>query len=200
MDWAYSNELGIDRISRLTSASSFEAVVEMMCSATICGYLMERANSTRLKGLRRASFLLDVVPDTYDVFFNSSVGYRAQYAMSADHGRRANRILIDRLTTSLIAHVLKAEPDTIPDVITSLAATDAKVWILESEVELQMGSIQPAIHYTQWEAASEDGAGLLAPLGSRLEVKGGWLDSDGQVQRDPCKARRSEEIHAVGYS
>ncbi len=62
----------------------------------------------------------------------------------------------------------------------SLLASEAKLWICESEVESQLGEEQPAILYTLWAESSETGVGLLAPVGTSLEVKGGWLDRQGQ--------------------
>jgi hypothetical protein len=200
MHLTYHKSLGADRIAILTGALSFDDVVEMIYRATISGYLFERASSTRLKGLRRASFLLEVPQETYDLFFNSLFGYRAQYAISPESGMLANRKLIDRLAGRLIEYASSHESASAHDMTTSLAATDAKVWILESEVEAQMWSADPAIHYQPWESATKNGAGLLAPIGSKLEVKGGWLDPSGRVQRDPSKATRGDDIHAVGYS
>ena len=82
----------------------------------------------------------------------------------------------------------------------SLAATDAKIWILESEVELHLGDPTPEIVFDLWQQGTTDGVGLRAPIGTRLEVKGGWIDREGRERRDPYKATRGDDIHAFGYS
>ena len=82
----------------------------------------------------------------------------------------------------------------------SLRAIEAKVWIYESEVESQLGEEHPAILYAPWAESSETGVGLLAPVGTFLEVKGGWLDRQGKERRNPVKSNRSNEIREFGYS
>lgn len=81
MHLSYHKSLSADRVSLLSGTSSFDDVVDMIHMATITDYVLELPTSERLKGLRRPSFLLDVCRETYDIFFNSTVGYRAQYAI-----------------------------------------------------------------------------------------------------------------------
>jgi hypothetical protein len=54
----------------------------------------------------------------------------------------------------------------------SLAGYDAKAWILESEVSDQMGRDTQDILYEPWRQRSANGAGLLAPVGTKIEVLG----------------------------
>jgi len=95
---------------------------------------------------------------------------------------------------------MNSDPALKPLIIASLRAVQAKLWIYEREVELQLGAQDPAVMYEPWISNSEDGAGLLAPIGERLEVKGGWLDAAGIECLDPAKITRSSEIHQVGFS
>lgn len=147
-----------------------------------------------------AAFLLEVSTDTYDAFFNSPAGYRGQYALSVAHGEAANRAFFALQGEHLLAFALKNSEISVDRLRASLGATDAKVWIYEPEVERQLGRDVREIIFSPWQQASEGGVGLLAPVGTKLEIKGGWIDPHGAERRDPIKAERSDEIHRLGYS
>ncbi|HEY8130457.1 MAG TPA: hypothetical protein VII12_01085, partial [Thermoanaerobaculia bacterium] len=137
---------------------------------------------------------------TYDAFFNAPVGLRAQYARSASHGEAANRRVITLLAPLLLSYSNNVRAPSRSQIDWSLCGSQAKIWIDETEAEDQLGAVEPEILYEPWAARSESGVGLLAPLGTRLEVKGGWVRSDGIVVPDHAKATRSDDIHREGYS
>jgi hypothetical protein len=143
---------------------------------------------------------LSVEPTAYDAFFNSPKGYRAQYAISPKTGETANRRLLDALEPALMRKAATQNSAPSSRVLKSLRCVDAKVWIDELEVEDQLSDPNPAIAYDAWQFDSPDGQGLRAPVGTRLEVKGGWLDAQGEERRDPLKASRSVQISRTGYS
>ncbi len=161
-------------------------------------------SGNRLKSCRRAVFLAEVPSQTYDSFFNSPFGYRAQYARGVECGEQANRLLINTLTTDMISVAVRESASDINLIRRSLAADDAKIWICESEVEDHMGDDAPEINYAPWQMASKtawcNGVGLRAPVGTKIEIKGGWLDQQGLVQGDQYKADRSQDIHDFGFS
>ncbi len=198
--WQFGESIPADRAKRLLSYASFDKVIGLFETVRIVALAWELFENDRLKGFHRASFLLQVSTDVYDAFFNSPVGYRAQYAVSVGTGEAANRAMLSRLEPKLLefANVKNLVPKT--RVQASLRAVDAKVWIYESEVEAQLGREDAEIIYTPWQQASINGVGLLAPVGTKLEVKGGWIDDRGEEHRDPFKASRSEEIHSVGFT
>jgi hypothetical protein len=43
-------------------------------------------------------------------------------------------------------------------------------------------------------------AGLLAPVGTKLEIKGAWVDEGGKERVDPQKLGRASEIHLTGFT
>ncbi len=134
-------------------------------------------------------------------FFNSPAGYRGQFAASVAAGEEANRKLLMQVEARLLAYAENRSSVTQTDIRNSLRAAQAKVWIFESEVEAQLCATAPAITYALWKAqASESHVGLLAPVGTRLEVKGGWLTPDGVERLNPGKSGRSEDIHRTGFS
>ena len=97
-------------------------------------------------------------------------------------------------------------------VIASLAGKRAKIWIEENALEGLEGQ---QINYAPWvdraNAASAGSigdmaerskakAGVLAPIGEHLEIKGGWVFPDGTECFDPTKERRDKDIHDYGFS
>ena len=197
--WGFHPVVPRDRVERLCAVRSYDQVMDLVLEGKLAAYAWEAFREARLRGCHRASFKLCVSSEAYDSFFNSPVGYRAQYALSPAEGKLANRRLLQLLHARLLEYA-DSFGGIKRDIAMSLLAEDAKVWILEAEVHEQLGIDQPAIAYSPWELESEDGAGLLAPCGATLEINGGWLDADGLEIRDPCKAHRAEDIHRVGFS
>jgi hypothetical protein len=198
--WAFSADFNQVRRARLECITSFAAVVDRIRGGTIENFVWEPGAAPRLKGLKRAAFLIRVSRETYDAFFNSPQGYRAQYAKSAERGVSANRDLLNSLESRLLAYSRQTETTADGLILSSLRGEGAKGWICEGEVQSHMGSSAPEILYGPWVSATTDGAGLLAPVGTLIEVKGAWVNSHGEVVTDPFKIRRAQEIHEVGYS
>lgn len=198
--WSFTEQVPQVRVKRLMSHTSFEAVQARVAAARVTAFVWEPYRGPELRGCHRASFLLDVSASTYDAFFNSPVGLRAQYALTPAHGEAANRRLLTVLAGKLLRRGLQAEAPGIEMLLWSLGASQAKIWIYEDEVQLQMGTSEPAIDYVRWAARSESGIGVLAPVGRQLQVMGGWLDQAGVVTSNPKKESRSLEIHRTGFS
>ena len=214
--WRFTELISEDRRTRLLTWMSFYSVLEdLVSSAQIVFYEEEPFRNHRLRGCARASFLLLVDPYTYDGFFNSPVGYRAQYSQSCEKGEQANRLLIDALRSELVTFTQPSPKTTFDQnrIAASLDAADAKIWIDESEpVSIPPKELTIHIDHQPWvdratraDLHQEDEfinavRGVFAPFGTRLEVKGGWLDAEGYEKRDPIKANRSKEIATNGYS
>ena len=200
MIWQFANSFNSIRAAKLLGISAYSEVVECVAKAQVTEFIWEPFKGTKLAGCNRASYLLRVSRECYDAFFNSPVGYRGQYALSVHEGEAANRYLLTALEEKLINFASTRDNAPLSAVLASLQGSEAKVWIFESEVEIQLGEDLPAILFSQWEKYSETGVGLLAPVGMFLEVKGGWLDCQGREQHNPSKVNRSNEIHKTGYS
>lgn len=199
-DWRFAGSISAERAAKLSGYQTFDAIANLVADAAITEFAWELFGETALRGCSRASFLLRVEPTTYDAFFNSPVGYRAQFAISVFEGEKANRYLLTLLESKLLAFASARKTVSESFVAASLHGAEAKLWIYEREVETQMGRENGEIEYLPWSTESEDGAGLLAPVGTMIEVKGAWLDSRGQVRHNLAKAHRSNEIHRTGYS
>ena len=197
--WHFSSSVSTSRLAAMATFANYQAVIASLQRCEVQDFTWESPRDTALSGCERASFRLRVTPTVYDAFFNSPVGYRAQFALGANAGYRGNVKTLDALEPALLKFV-QVRGQTNDRVVWSLRGPDAKIWIDESEVQEQMGHSEPQILYEPWQSQSEDGAGLLAPLGELLEVKGAWVDATGHFRPNPKKAGRAEDIHRVGYS
>ena len=200
MIWRFHQSVDASRVRKLLSYANFEAVASLLEQAQVDDFAWEPFRENSLHGCHRACFLLSVSETSYDAFFNSPVGYRAQYAISAAHGDMANRALLQRLEPHLLAYAKSHSSIESALITASLRATQSKLWIAEAEVPMQLGSLEPAIAYAPWEAASESGVGLLAPVGTQLQIMGGWLTPHGEERLFSGKSDRSDEIHRTGFS
>jgi hypothetical protein len=158
----------------------------------------EPATSSRLKGCHRASFKIVVSEETYDAFFNSPAGYRGQYALRESAGVAANRNLLNALMPKLLSAAGEDHSEEL--ILLSLNGEQAKVWIVESDVEDQLGNPTTSIEYSTWEFNEHDSQGLRAPIGTRLEVKGAWVNPNGEIVENPNKRGRSTNIYRFGDS
>lgn len=214
--WDFTTLVNPERRARLLKLKSFHEVSsELLPTIKIIDYSPEDFIGNRLRGCTRASFLLSVERDAYDVFFNSPVGYRAQYCRGRETGEEANRQILNALQEALIefAKPRMSPPFGLVQIVASLVAKDAKIWIDENEPSsLPSNDLQIYIDYKPWidrakraDAFQEEefiGAirGVLAPYGTGLKVKGGWLDGNGIERRDPYKLNRSEMIVLNGFA
>lgn len=198
--WQFCASVDSSRASTLHSYLSFDAVVGLLESALVEGFCWEQFSGQAIRGCHRASFLIRVSEVAYDAFFNSPAGYRGQYARSVAAGEAANRRLLVQFEARLLAYSETRSQIAQSVIRDSLRGTQAKVWIRETEVEAQLGSTLSAITYAPWEQASESGVGLLAPVGSLLEVKGGWVAPSGEERFNPGKSGRSADIPQTGFS
>jgi hypothetical protein len=198
--WSFAPTVEGTRATALLNVASFDEVLRFLDAAVVFAFRWKDFENERLRGCYRAEYALIVAPSAYDAFFNAPVGLRAQYALSPRHGEAANRRMLSSLLSRLLEFRRATTAPSETEIAWSLCGSQAKIWIDEQEVETQLGSIEAQINYVPWARNSESGVGLLAPRGSRLEVKGGWLNPDQIIVDDPYKASRSEDIHREGYS
>ena len=196
--WTFTSEVCPVRQSALLAWTSFDQIAEQFASCSVASFYWELATAPHLSGCNRASFELQVDPDLYDAFFNAPAGYRGQFARSEAVGEAANKKLIDMLLPRLIAAAGDHAAAVDGRVTRSLLGAQAKVWIVEPEVEEQLGAPLPSIVFATWEFHASNSQGLRAPRGTRLEVKGAWIDVTGNEAINPTKRRRSNFIYSTG--
>lgn len=190
--------------------TSFNEVIDQITAESIDWF--EFTPHNRAFEYSRIIFRLRVGKTAYDAFFNSPVGYRAQYCMDIENGLKQNRRLIEAITPLCLKSTKERGEKDYPreKVLASLSGVDAKVWINDND--------WPAIdeihiNYAPWVAKAKNATagtmaeqvartnaaiGVLAPENTHIEIKGAWLTPDNREWRDPDKARRAEEIHDYG--
>ncbi len=199
----------MERHQRLLAVTSFEEIIQGVTRGNI-DYFVDEVRSD----YSRAFFKVHVSEPYYDAFFNSPNGYRAQYCLSMENGEKQNRRLIDAITPMCLEYSNEHELHDFPTqkVLTSLRGVDAKAWITESDIP-DIDEVH--INYGPWiakaDASTENtmtdqaarasaSVGVLAPVGTHLEIKGAWLTPEGNEWRDPGKMYRAQEIHDYGFT
>ncbi len=213
--WTYSELVPRRRQDALEAVESFARVIAHLKTASIdfVGGAEPRENPPCM-GCSRAFFRLYVDERVYDAFFNSPVGYRAQFCIGAENGKEKNRHFLNAVEPMCLAEAYKQELPHFPAslVLSSLRGAGAKIWINEDDLRDLEGI---HIEYPPWVAkvrAAPSGSpteqaarslasnGVLAPIGTMLEIKGAWIAPDGTECHDPRKAARAEEIRDYGFS
>jgi len=198
-----------ERQQRLLSVANFDEVIQRLLDGAITSFEIEPRGE-----LGRVFFGLSVTEETYDTFFNSPSGYRAQYCLGASRGEKQNQKLMCALTQVCLNYSEKWSKQTFPPkrIVASLSGAGAKMWITESdlpdvdEVHINYGPwVQKAHRATTGTTAdraarANAGAGVLAPVGTQLEIKGAWVFQNCTEWLDPKKALRAEEIRDYGYT
>lgn len=220
--WTFSSQFDAHRKAALTAVPDFDAIIDRIVSeATPSKFEVCCGKEGSLKGCLRPQFELAVSPDTADLFFNSPVGYRAQYLMDPDEGQRQNGRLLRALLDKLLRFV-SVQPKcqmTKEDIELSLLACSAKVWLPETSFSFNHDLIEeilvPIWHrnalsareaYNRRERPEPEKTekaiwGLRALQACAIDVKGAFLapmDKGEVVHFD--KIIRRYDIQRYGYA
>jgi hypothetical protein len=220
MSWTFTG-LPPERAARLSEPFAFSTLVDELRTAAItCKRETGRMKET--SGRWRPSFSLHVSGSTFDRFYNSPFGYRGQFWQSAELGIRQNRFLLDGLLGALVRAIDESNDRELigrrASIVSSLQHPAAKVWIAS---EPQALDFVVEIAAERWVAAAanaweryESGAllandvidriaGVRAPEATVLEVKGAWINRDGEPVgassgKDPRD--RAQQIYDYGFN
>ncbi|MCR4300301.1 MAG: hypothetical protein NUV51_01690 [Sulfuricaulis sp.] len=207
--WNFTALVPLERRQRLLAVTSFEEIIQGIARGTIDYFVAQS-----WQGNSRAFFRVHVSEPDYDAFFNSPNGYRAQYCLSTENGEEQNRRLIEAITPMCLEYSKRNEQHEFPTekVLASLLGIDVKVWITENDLP-DVDEVH--INFGPWvakaEASTKGGladqaarasasVGVLAPVGTHIEIKGAWLTPQGNEWRDPNKALRAQEIRDYGFT
>jgi hypothetical protein len=197
----------LDRVTRLLAPSS-PPLLELIPMA-----LKEAWATTRLgwevgddaPDHPRAVVQFPVAPELFDTFMNGRTGYRAAYSVSQGNGQAYNTDLVAGLVRVLqaaappliqaqsigpgfsVTGIVEVPRDAF---LRSLEATLTKIWmatvLIGEQRELPLGIDTPKIavsNRTPWATIVRDASS------SWLDVKGGFLGSDGPYQVKPTSNR-----------
>ena len=207
--WDFTSLVPEERRSRLLAVQSFDEVIEGIARGEVDYFDVES-----WRECSRVIFKVRVEEAVFDAFFNSPNGYRAQYCLGLDNGEKQNHRLIEAITQACyeFAEQKKRQEFLGDSVLASLRGKDAKVWISEEDLP-DVEEVQ--IDYQPWVAKAEASGvggpadqaarakasvGVLAPVGTHIEVKGAWLTPNGDEWRNPRKSHRGEEIRDYGFT
>lgn len=210
--WKFTDLVPNERREKLLSVTSFDEVIELVKAGTVEYFKLEPRRDSSCLSCSRIFYRLHIGEYAYDAFFNSTVGYRAQYCISTENGNRQNRRLIDAITP-LLLDAIKGENEhncPMPKVLASLRGEGSKIWINDNDwpdIDEIHINYQPWI--TKAQAATKGNiqdqaartyaaVGILAPLNTHIEVKGAWLTLDDLEWNDPDKTHRAEDIRNYG--
>src|SRR6476620_1138078 len=207
--WTFTEFVQTERRQEMVALKGFDEVIDHLTAGAIeCCKFEPHKNYP----YGRAFFKVHVGKRAYDAFFNSPVGYRAQYCLGIENGLRQNRRLIEALIP-LCLRAIKENYDTVyleKRLLRSLLSVEAKAWINDNdwpvldEVHIDYGpwvtKAKNAKIGTRAERVARTSAeiGVLAPENAQIEIKGAWLTSDNHEWRDPSKAQRAEQIRDYG--
>lgn len=128
-----------------------------------------------LVNYRRPVLAFEIASDTFDAFFNSPVGYRAQFLKEPNIGQAANGWLLGRFIGKLIQSASgRAEPCT-RQIEISLIGASTKIWVHEDD--FPFSDLTEDLAVTAWVAAAKGrlekrGGVCVRPKDLRLRLKG----------------------------
>ena len=221
--WRFTHHVEEWRVTYLSDPPPFKQIIRLLCAKCEprdCHIEpAEKSPLLRMHGCKRVSLRLaptggdDIgTHKILDLFFNSTVGYRAQFYLDARQGDSATELLFDTLLLGPLADIVRRGIGefTSEDVEQSLRSRAAKVWINEEAIP-QEG--RRDIEAAKWNAVLEGTPSILvpankewtlhwgttAPIPDYLVVLGAWVDSEHRVFIDPDKADRSDRLSAFGW-
>ena len=153
---------------------------------------------------------LRVKPQSLDQFFNSPVGYRAQYYASCKLGKRANRFVSNELFSKVLVEGKRGKRLKQDFIRMSLKHPACKVWLRQGQWLRQAKREDRVLLVPRWQAECVSGDkarqklarwGSLAPAHeTRLLLKGGFVGSTSRVNIDKSPMTRSKELHELGFT
>lgn len=109
--WNFTDFVPKERREKMLALASFDEVIEQVTAGSVDWFEFEpRRNSE----YRRIFFRLRVGKTAYDAFFNSPVGYRAQYCMGVENGLKQNRRLIEAVTPLCLQSIKEKSEEEYP--------------------------------------------------------------------------------------
>ena len=175
---------------------------------------------TRVHGTEivRVIYCIQVEKELFDLFFNSSNGYRAAYFQSPGQGINANATFFEELAPKLLESSVSSTSGLAAEFMKqSLLTPSAKVWLAEHTKEVEKDCLgckgewssdsagdlsMPEILNGVWERSEKLTAkwGCKAPFLTKLRIMGAFLDTKLNEWIPSDKRFRAREIHEFGGS
>jgi hypothetical protein len=179
------------------------AVDEAMRAATTGRILLKWCPSRDWAGCSRIVAKIPIRSLLFDQIFNGRSGYRAQYYLSVERGRRYNRAIVDGLTPAIQAAHARLIGFEVPWPLVeqSLRGGSSKIWMPKDEEVLKASpaALRPPLWSKFWRN-HESAWGLRVPLPSdpQIDLKGSFI-RPGSQEEFPTKPDRDVYIHEEGW-
>jgi hypothetical protein len=215
--WSYALSAEEDvRAPALSIDLTFEELTSKIVNKlrVLCCHRNELEGS----GFCRPVYTLNIGHPLFDLFFNSSAGYRGAYFRSPGAGLDANVQFLTAISEKLVTDPQTATSELAPRFIReSLRTPSAKAWLAEHGKE-----VDPKCPYCKgewgagssglpelaeicngrWEIALGQNAvwGRKAPYLTKLRVMGAFLNDRYEELVPSSKRFRAYDIHLYGWS
>lgn len=208
--WRLGDGVAGQRRRRLLETPFEEIVRRVVDEARLTSMSSERIK--RIIGARRVLVKLTLSREVVDLFHNGAGGYRAQYYLGTTQGEKANRYaincLLPRIRELCAARPKRGcEPDSVD---ASMRDPDAKVWIHQGTWLRDRGLADRNLAVQRWIDNSQTmelknkrisiWAELTPSNETKLDIKGGCVDSEGRSLGIKLKLCRSDEISELGFT
>ncbi|WP_131869364.1 MULTISPECIES: hypothetical protein [unclassified Bradyrhizobium] len=208
-EWIIELDQHDPRSARLLAEHTIEHLISMvafdLASAVASGTVKPMFEPSKWwSRYRRFAAVIRLDKITFDILMNGRSGYRAQFYVSLEDGRRFNRYLIDSLLPSLKLAWERTNEEPWDEALRSLRDSSAKIWP-EMDDEALKG--QPKLRATMWQfnceatGACTIGMHLFCTCPPTIEVKGGWISDRSAEPWVPMgKRARDELLRCFGFT
>ena len=208
-DWCLSSGLEKPRRNVLREYIPFAKIIDLIAQHAELVSIKKEMLDCR-PDYHRVAIILKTDPKAVDLFHNSRCGYRAQYYYCVENGESANAYTVK--TLALKIKEILANKEALPWVWVekSLLDSDAKVWIHQGSWFRQRRISDRNICIQHWTSKlkSADACdrkialwGTLSATGeNRINIKGGFVDSNGEPLGISLKLKRGQQIHDFGFT
>jgi hypothetical protein len=205
-DWDLSNLNDGNRRERLSRGTSAgELIVQLVTAASQAmqnnQIVLEWQQATDKEAPPNTFRVVTQIPVDeafFDELFNGRSGYRAQYYLSPEEGEAFNRRVIEVLEPVVATVDLAALGVSRALIRGSLLGPYSKIWAFDEQAAFDAatpGMLMPA----RWRSNGA-GRGTRLPLASCVDVKGTFIQPDGQYWVDELKLDRAMDLHLKGYT
>lgn len=218
--------LSVDEAQRLPfliAGMKFSSIAKQIRDgmSILCAHCNEKGELACTKNdksaFRRPIYTVAIDPHLFDVFFNSSLGYRAAYFRGAGIGLDINAFFMRVVACCLIDDSHTCNMALPKDLVReSLLSPSAKVWLAEVGNEpdqkcqackgewtaVESGKATAEILNGRWDKKDWYKAnwGRKAPYLSKLRIMGAFLNKSHDEITPSDKRFRAVDIHKYGWS
>lgn len=201
--WRYSGR-------KKWNCTSFEEIVDCL-GKTIKIYSLVRSKLKYSTEYHRVNIKVKAPEDLVNAFHSSEFGYRAQFYSGIEIGESANNFVVKRLMPILLSQIEEIGKSTCrPDwALQSLSLPASKIWIHQGIWLRKKPLKMRRLTVDRWLSHSKSLDkkvrkkviwSTLVPNEDKLDIKGGFICSDGTPLKYDLKPCRSKQLFHYGFT